>query len=371
MKVLMVEHFLPGSVYTLELCRALRTEEQITIFCRKGAPRPLEGVQWKDKLYAGGKGWAEALMRYGGGLLALAAEICTGHYDVLHVQGFKDARYEIPLYCKLKRHCGILVHTVHNLLPHEASPRDRRLYGDFYRVCDLLVVHNLYCRQLLMDEYHLPPEKICVTPHGSYTQISPKEHQLHTEKTEFLQCGVLRRYKGVDILLEALARMTETQRSRVHVTVAGQQFPKLDATDYAALIREKGLEGCVTLQLGHVPDEALDALYQEADFCLFPYREIYGSGALLMAYSYSKPVLASSIPAFEEETDGGCTGLLFLPEEPDALKDAILRAADWTEETYTGTQSHIRQLVEEKYNWKHSAECLAEGYRNAWQRKQR
>ena len=38
MKVLMVEHFLPGSVYTLELCRALRTEEQITIFCRKGAP---------------------------------------------------------------------------------------------------------------------------------------------------------------------------------------------------------------------------------------------------------------------------------------------------------------------------------------------
>lgn len=67
MKVLMVEHFLPGSVYTLELCRALRTEEQITIFCRKGAPRPLEGVQWKDKLYAGGKGWAEALMRYGGG----------------------------------------------------------------------------------------------------------------------------------------------------------------------------------------------------------------------------------------------------------------------------------------------------------------
>ena len=79
MKVLMVEHFLPGSVYTLELCRALRTEEQITIFCRKGAPRPLEGVQWKDKLYAGGKGRAEALMRYGGGLLALAAEICTGH----------------------------------------------------------------------------------------------------------------------------------------------------------------------------------------------------------------------------------------------------------------------------------------------------
>ena len=188
--------------------------------------------------------------------------------------------------------------------------------------------------------------------------------------TEFLQFGVLRRYKGVDILLQALARMTPTQRSRVHVTIAGQQFPKLDATDYAALIRENGLEGCVDLQLGHVPDDALDALYRDADFCLFPYLEIYGSGALLMAYSYGKPVLASSIPAFEEETDAGHTGLLFPPEDPEALKETMLRAADWTEEAYIGVQAHIRQLVQEKYNWEHSAECLAEGYRNAWQRKQ-
>ncbi len=371
MKILMVEQFLPGSVYTLELCRALRALENITIFCRRGAARPLEGVQWKDELYAGGSGRAEAVLRYGGGLLALAREIRTGGYDIVHVQGFKDAQYEIPLYCRMKRHCGLLVHTVHNLLPHEATSRDRALYGDFYRACDLLVVHNLYCRQLLLDEYHLPPEKICVTPHGSYTQIHAQAHRPHTGRTEFLQFGVLRRYKGVDILLQALACMTQTQRSRVHVTIAGQQFPKLDAMDYAALIRKNGLEDCVDLQLGHVPDEALDALYRDTDFCLFPYREIYGSGALLMAYSYGKPVLASSIPAFEEETDAGRTGLLFPPEDPEALKDAMLRAADWTEETYTGTQAHIRQLVQEKYNWKHSAECLVEGYRNAWQQKQK
>ena len=51
MKVLMVEHFLPGSVYTLELCRALRTEEQITIFCRKGAPRTCRGSKMPGMRY--------------------------------------------------------------------------------------------------------------------------------------------------------------------------------------------------------------------------------------------------------------------------------------------------------------------------------
>lgn len=76
-----------------------------------------------------------------------------GSYDVVHVQSFKDAKYEIPLYCKNKKYIPRLVHTVHNLLPHEASAGDRELYSRFYNCCDLLVVHNEYCRQLLMKEY--------------------------------------------------------------------------------------------------------------------------------------------------------------------------------------------------------------------------
>lgn len=241
MKILMVEQFLPESTYTAELCRALRQHSGIslTVFCRRGGPVPLEGVVWKDRLYGGGKGRAEAVLRYGAGLAALDAEIRTGGYDIVHVQGFKDAAYEIPLYLHLKKHCGLLVHTVHNLLPHEAAPRDRELYGRFYAACDLLVVHNLYCRRLLAEEYGIAPDRICVTPHGSYTQVhaGPAEFP-HPGPVTFLQFGVLRRYKGVDILLEALTRMTAEQRSGLHVTIAGAQYPKLDATDYAAIDRK-------------------------------------------------------------------------------------------------------------------------------------
>mgnify|MGYP007129498768 CR=1 FL=1 len=51
------------------------------------------------------------------------------------------------------------MHTVHNLLPHEASAGDRELYSRFINCCDLLVVHNEYCRQLLMKEYQIPEER--------------------------------------------------------------------------------------------------------------------------------------------------------------------------------------------------------------------
>ena len=92
MKVLMVEQFLPDSVYTLELCRALRLHKdlRLTVFCRKGGPVPLDGVQWKDALYAGGRGKAEAVLRYGAGLAALAREMRTGGVD-----GVRTRTYEV------------------------------------------------------------------------------------------------------------------------------------------------------------------------------------------------------------------------------------------------------------------------------------
>ena len=61
-----------------------------------------------------------AVWEYGKGLFRLQKEIKKGSYDVVHVQSFKDAKYEIPLYCKNKKYIPRLVHTVHNLLPHEA-----------------------------------------------------------------------------------------------------------------------------------------------------------------------------------------------------------------------------------------------------------
>ena len=279
MKVLMVDQFLPNSVYVVELCRELRKYAKITIFCKKNAGTDLDGVIWKDKLYAGGKGKMAAVWEYGKGLFRLQKEIKKGSYDVVHVQSFKDAKYEIPLYCKNKKYIPRLVHTVHNLLPHEASAGDRELYSRFYNCCDLLVVHNEYCRQLLMKEYQIPEEKICITPHGSYTQIRKEENTdfgLTDRKIRFLQFGILRPYKGVDILLKALAQIPAEKREKIQVIIAGAQHPKLDPTDYGAMIRDLGLEDTVDLIKKHIPDEELDALYRQADICLFPYRDIYG-----------------------------------------------------------------------------------------------
>lgn len=362
MKVLMIEHFLPDSTYTLELGKELKDLVDLTVFCRKGAAGNMNGIRWVDGFYEGGKNKPYAVVSYLAGLRRLACEICRGDYDIVHVQGFKYASAEIPFYLRYRKKYRFLVHTVHNLLPHEAVRADRKRYLQFYEHCDLLLVHNEYCKHLLVKEYQIAPEKIYITPHGAYTLVEMEQRKKEHETVNFLQFGILRRYKGIDILFKALSLIPEEKRKRIHVTIAGPQFSKLDSTDYRKMAEHLGISKTVSVCCGYVPDEKLRELFGKTDFCLFPYRNIYGSGALLMAYSYGKPVIASDIPVFREEVEREKTGLLFTSENPEDLKNSILHATEWTKEQYTACTQRIQKLVEGKYSWKSSARSLVEAY---------
>ena len=365
MKVLIVEHYLPESIYTLELGRELKQYCELSIFCRKDAGVQEDGITMIPEFYPGGSNKLKAVLDYGRTLRKLAQTIRRGKFDIVHIQTFKKAKVEMTLYYRVRKYCKKLVHTVHNVLPHEASPADLKLYRDFYNFCDDLIVHNQASKTCLMETFDIPEEKITVIAHGAYqSHLSAGGTRRDDPVKRFLQFGFIRQYKGIDILLEAIARIPPDQRRRLHFTIAGKQYPKLDATDYAAKIRELGIEDCARFCPEHIPDEKLSELFENTDFVLFPYRNIYGSGALLLAYTYQKPVIASDIPTFCEETDGGRTGLLFESENPQALADAILAAAASSTEQAAAYQAAIRELVDGKYNWKKSAQKSADAYKN-------
>ncbi len=363
MKVLMIEHFLPESVYSLELGMELKHHCDLTIFCRKNAAVQETGITWVPQFYSGGRNKVIAAFDYGTSLMRIAELVRKEKFDVVHVQDFKNAQIEMALYYRLRTYVKKFVHTVHNVLPHEISSRDWKLYNKFYEFCDELIVHNDLSKKCLMDKFSVPEEKISVIPHGSYqTQAVHQEVRGDHQIKNFLQFGFIRKYKGIDILLEAIALIAPEKRKNLRFTIAGKQYVKLDATDYKARARELGIEDCVKFISGHIPGNELPGLFGNTDFLLFPYRNIYGSGALLMAYSYEKPVIASDIPAFREETDDGRTGFLFESENPQALAETILKAASCGPGQMEEYQAAIRGLVSEKYNWRKSAAKTAEVY---------
>lgn len=363
MKVLFVEHHLPGSVYTLELAREMVPYADVSIFCKKTAGVSGHGIHWIPKFYPGEAGKVRGLMEYGKTILDLTQTIRQGKFDVVHVQSFKKEAVEMRLYRALRKYYGKLVFTVHNVVPHESGESAKAVYAGWYALCDELIVHNEASKECLMETFQVPEEKITVIAHGAYQTYDLSAPRTNTDpRKHYLLFGRIRPYKGVDILIKAVSLIDKETRKKMHFTIIGKQYPKIDGTDYGQLVRDYGCEDCIDFSATRVDDKDVPGLYANHDIAVFPYRKIYGSGILLMGYTFHKPVIASAIPTFLEETDNGRTGVLFEPENPEDLARVLVESLDWTEEQVAGYQSAITELVENKYNWAISAKQTVDVY---------
>ncbi len=354
--VLMVELHSPGNRYVLELVREMKKLCDLTVFCNRLNTFDEPGIRWVRRFYDGGKGKVGAILAYGRTLADLRHIIVHGHYDVLHIQSFKLAAAEMKLYEQTRNCYRKLVMTVHNVLPHEPTEQDRRLYGHFYDICDLLIVHNEASRDVLERDFHIDRSKISVIPRGLYDTYTLKDNVRDSDpRRHFMYFGKLRPYKGVDILLKAISLLDEQSRAQCCFIIRGQQYPKLDQTDYKGLIREYGIESCVSFSNERVPEEEIPDLMGNADAMIFPYRKIYGSGVLLMAYTYKIPVIASDLPTFVEGTDDGKTGLLFRSEDAQDLARVLRQALIWDDEQIKRYREEISRISAERHSWRVTA----------------
>ena len=365
MKTLMVEIILPNNKYPLELARQLNKIVDLTMFSKTSVGDIDSEISCKKKLYCGGeeKNKIISAFKYIKGMLSLSREI-RRDYDVIHLQSFGYAGFETKICMRMKRKDQALVYTVHNVLPHEKKSSDKKFCKRLYDKCDALIAHNEWTKTQLVSEFDIRENKIHVIAHGIYGNMVAN-NKACVERTSFLMFGLIRKYKGVDILLKAISLLPSAIREKCRFIIAGKQYPDKDPTDYEKMAEELGLDADIKFMLRRIEDEELPLLFENSDACVFPYREIYGSGSLLMAYTYQKPVITSNVPAFIEETQNGKTGLLFESEKPESLAEAIERFAGQNEQQRQTYSNHIAELVNEKYNWILSAEKTAEVYRKA------
>ena len=221
---------------------------------------------------------------------------------------------------------------MHNLKMHEPRyPKlDRLATALTAKAANRLLVHCHWAKQEVLRR--LPAvnaQHVIVTPHASYIGTYPNTSQRATARrslgiserqTVFLFFGGVRPYKGVLELLDAFESVQ--MDDSVRLIIAGRP---IDA-DFARAIqdRAKTLEN-VILVLGFIADHEIQRYMNAADAVVLPYREIFTSGAALLALSFGRAVVAPRI---------GCMGEVLTPEgsflyQPDragALEEALARA---------------------------------------------
>jgi D-inositol-3-phosphate glycosyltransferase len=163
--------------------------------------------------------------------------------------------------------------------------------------------------------------------------------------------GFIREYKGLDILLEAMA-MENVRKTGVRLIVAGEFYE--DATRYHSIISEKKIDGNVLLHTNYIATEQVKYYFGVADLIVQPYKTATQSGISLVAYHFEKPMVVSNVGGLPEIVPHGKAGYVVEPN-PQAVADAI---ADFYEkERYDDFAATLAERKKE-FSWAKVTETL-------------
>ncbi len=162
--------------------------------------------------------------------------------------------------------------------------------------------------------------------------------------------GLIRKYKGLDLLLQALARV-----AGVHVLVAGECYD--DWAFYQSIIDENSLAGRVHLHLDFIPAEQVRLFFAAADLVVQPYRTATQSGISQIAYHFDKPMVVTRVGGLPEIVTDGVSGYVTEPE-PEALAAAI---RDFFEHNRAESMQAGVRAEKKRFSWENLVKQLLEG----------
>jgi glycosyltransferase involved in cell wall biosynthesis len=204
-----------------------------------------------------------------------------------------------------------LVLTAHDVLPREPRPGQLDAQRRLYERMDAIVVHSRHGERRLVEDLGADPEKVEVIPHGAFRHLAalePAPLPLPDPGVPVvLLFGLLRPYKGLDVLLDAWRGIDGAE-----LWVVGNARMDTSALKAGAPPGVRFLERFVS-------DAEAAALFRRADVAVLPYREIDQSGVLFTALAFGTPLVLSAVGGFPEID----AAVHVPPGDADALRSAL------------------------------------------------
>jgi glycosyltransferase involved in cell wall biosynthesis len=357
--------------YDHELARALAARgHRVTLYTSAfvhGAPPQAEGYAVSEIFYRHSNRMpgparvrqAAKAAEHVAGLVALRSRLRRERPDIVHVQWCVLRPVERAFYRRLERSGVPVVFTAHDPLPNVGGAGRRRSVAATARAFRRVIVHTGWGRRALVERCGVAPSRVRVIPHGElgYLRDAPVAPvpQDAAGPTVLLP-GLIRPYKGADVLLAAWPRVRERVPD-ARLVIAGR--PMLDMG-----VLPTGQPG-VELIPRYVDDGELAALLRRADVVALPYRSIDSSGVVFAALAMGAALVLSDVGGFHElHTEHGVgelvpagdaralaaavAGILADPGRRDRLREASRAAAagpfSWSS-IAAATEAVYRELV--------------------------
>ena len=251
------------------------------------------------------------------------------------------------------RHTRIVAIT-DNVIPHEKRPGDKPFTRYFLAACDAFITMS---GKVMQDLRQFQPDKpatqVAHPLYDNFGEVIPREEarallrqkgvDIGNEDKVLLFFGFIRKYKGLDIALQAMADQRVRDQG-IKLLVAGEFYE--DAAPYRDLITSLGIEKSLLLCTDFIPDSEVRNYLCAADAVIQPYKNATQSGVTPLAYHFEKPMIVSNVGGLAALVPHEQVGLVAEPH-PGPMADAILRYFILGESFFI---SNLRR-EKEKYSW--------------------
>ncbi|MBW7919465.1 MAG: glycosyltransferase family 4 protein [Anaerolineales bacterium] len=234
-----------------------------------------------------------------------------------------------------------------------------RAYAGIYTHFSAIFFHAQENRERFLSLFpFVPRERTHVIAHGNSDWLLSfpardksellAQYGLRGDERVVLFFGLLAPSKGLDDLIDAFALARQSCAAKL--VIAGYPTKHIHMDELRKRIHERGVSDDVILDTRYIPLSDIRPLMEIAALVVYPYRSSTQSGSLQMAYTFSKPVIATNVGGLPEAVEDGLNGFLVPPQTPSALAEkiaALVNDPALAEEM--GRQS--RRLAETRFGW--------------------
>ena len=256
---------------------------------------------------------------------------------------------------RMKKHCKV-ISILDNVIPHEPHFFDTPLTKYFLKGSTGSVT---LCEAVSKDLLKISPDShYTVIQHPLYSHFGAKKDRAEAERKlglapgrkNLLFFGLIRAYKGLDILLEAFGKLSEEYQ----LIIAGEPYGSFDK--YQEIIDRLPGKDRIFMDLKYIKDSEVTDYFSAADLVVLPYRSATQSGISPVSYHFEVPMVVTDVGGLKETIGDRGTGLVASEGTPDAVRDEILKYFE-NPSVKEGCIAAIRQ-EKERLSWKTFARKL-------------
>ena len=263
-------------------------------------------------------------------LALLLARVASGAYDVVHVQWIPFEERSSTFMRLLRRACRatdtLLVYTAHNAIPHDRPSTDVSVIRRNLDLADVVIAQTSHVAAEIVDRVGTITS-IEVIPHGplfidrDLPDRAAAASRLGIRSTSpiVLSLGLLRPYKGLDLLADAWPAVRDAIPD-ARLLVVGKRGDRDVEADIDRLRHQAG----VTVDERYVSVPTMLDYHAVADVVVVPYRRISQSGALMTAVGLGRPVVLTPLGGLLEQVDGLESAMVAAAVDGGALADALV-----------------------------------------------